>query len=68
MIVNLITKGNEQEKNYWGELSSVICCERSDVYLRALMGKVQDHFFDVKKIAKKILKQEKKIAEMQAKK
>lgn len=56
MIVNLITKGNEQEKNYWGELSSVICCERSDVYLRALMGKVQDHFFDVKKIAKKILK------------
>lgn len=40
MIINLITKSDESDKNYWGELASVICCERSDVYLKALIGKV----------------------------
>lgn len=31
------------EKNHWRELSGVIVCGRSDVYLRALINKVSDY-------------------------
>lgn len=39
-IIKRITLEKEMEINYWGELASVICCDRSDVYLRSLLNKV----------------------------
>ena len=37
---------NEEEitRNFWAELASVICCDRSDVYLRSLCNKVRKHY------------------------
>ena len=62
MIVNLITGENDSDRNLWSELASVILCERSDVYMRSLMGKVKDFFFDANAAAeeKKNRKREKR--------
>ena len=39
-IIKHITMEKGMEINYWGELASVICCDRSDIYLRSLLNKI----------------------------
>ena len=43
-LVDMITMSKEKKHNYWSDIASVICCERSDVYLRTLIGKVRSNF------------------------
>ena len=70
MVANLITEENDFKKNYWSELASVICCERSDVYLKSLTTKVRDFFFDANAAAesKKKRRKEKRLQSLQNKK
>ena len=50
-IVDLISQGVELKKNHWAEIASVICCERSDVYLKALIKKTRDYYQDPKSLS-----------------
>ena len=43
-VMKLITDNNDSKRNYWGEIASIICCERSDTYLRSVMEKVKDQY------------------------
>ena len=45
-IADLITSGSRDNRNHWGEIASVICCARSDVYLKTLIAKIKDYFLD----------------------
>ena len=47
-IVDMIGSGAEAKKNHWGEIASVICCMRSDVYLQSLIKKTKDYYLDPK--------------------
>ena len=50
-IVDLIGSGAEAKRNHWGEIASVICCRRSDVYLQSLIKKTKDYFQDPKSMS-----------------
>ena len=30
-----------EKTNYWGELASIICCDRSDIFFRTLMRRIK---------------------------
>lgn len=43
LIKHLNDSSVQQEKNFWGEIASIICCDRSDVYLQSVIKKIRDH-------------------------
>lgn len=43
-LVDLITDSRDKKPSYWSDIASIICCERSDVYLRSLVSKVRSFF------------------------